>query len=297
MDKEIPSYLAKVARLAGYEVGIYLRRVFRTDMLVDTKVSFHDPVTVHDRNVEHRLHDLLGNAVPGSHVLGEETGEHVLDGERPELRGLNRRLHIDDAENVRWIIDPIDGTANFACGRDYFCTSIAAEYRGELVAAAIYAPFSDQMFWADDHQAWVVHGDRQVHLNAHGPAEERLAVIDWYPSFVTNNEHYLDRAVAQTSRIYRTYATVRTPGAVALDLAYVAAGFTGAACGTRTRPWDVAAGFHLVKTAGGKVHTFHIDDNQPPHLQGAFVACGKNLQPDTALEGIGEIVERQPELI
>lgn len=294
---DIAAYLAEVARRSAMDVGRYLRDVFRTDMTVDTKVSFHDPVTVHDKKVERRLHELLGNAVPGSHVLGEETGEHVLEAKGKPLRNVIRDATIDDPDNVRWIIDPIDGTANFACGRDYFCTSIAVEYRGKLVASAIYVPFSRQLFWADDDNAWYEHGDKLVRMSAKGPREECKAVIDWYPSFVTNNQHYLDKAVASTSVVYRTYATVRTPGAVALDLAYVAAGFTGAASATRTKPWDVAAGFHLVKTAGGKVWTFRIDDEHPDHLQGAFVACGPALEPDTALEGISDIVDCMPRVI
>ena len=176
-DAAIAHDLATLAGAAATAVAPYLRSVARTVTSFETKVDVHDPVTLHDRRVEGALHALLARMVPGSRVLGEETGEHVLPLEPPKLTGeftehflvptspevqgaLRRCAPLRN--RVRWIIDPIDGTANFAAGMSYFNTSVAAEVDGTVVAGAVSVPMSHELFVGDRDRCWV-EGPRPAH--------------------------------------------------------------------------------------------------------------------------------------
>lgn len=182
-----------IAGEGAQQVGVYLRKAFRAPLEVFLKAGIHDPVTIHDRYVEARLQYLLGRAVPSSRILGEETGEHVLDKEKvagagsltleqvqrasldqsrrqgakqvltnefawEQAQPSQRQVAVGAAElaqaketvknlgsRVRWIVDPIDGTANFAAGIPYFNTSIGVELDGKPVAGVIYVPYTREL--------------------------------------------------------------------------------------------------------------------------------------------------------
>lgn len=300
-----------VAASAALNVAEYLRVVFRRPLEVFTKKNFHDPVTVHDRWVENRLYTLLGGAVPNSLLLGEETGEHQLSahvliqaarhtgqndtltqtsGDAVFAEQLNQALQLVAklGERVRWIVDPIDGTSNFASGINYFNTSIAAELDGQVVAGVVNAPIVRELFVADDQQAWLVEAERKTQIFARGATEESRAVLTGYFPYRDPDEQHSLRAWQRARELARSYATIHSPGSAALDLAHVAAGHTSVAIGTAMKPWDVAAGFHLVKVAGGKVITYETAFNQdcPPHLRGIFVAQGRDLEAKVAQQAV-----------
>lgn len=288
--------LADALRYAAVSVAPYLRSVARTVADFDTKADQHDPVTVHDRHTEKLLHALLAYCVPGSRALGEEHGEVTLpsaadallptDTEAPvALLGEETDLSAiaDLGKRVRWIIDPIDGTANFASGRIYFGTSIAAELDGRIVAGVVTVPMLYEYFYADSQAAF--HVDRngtRTQIHAQGPHEEKQAVlISYYPPTTlkrTNPALAIERELA----LFDAYMAPRRTGACALDLAYIAAGWTGAMIGTMFKPWDVAAGLHILRTAGGwalnmPLHT-ELSDGYAPGV----VAAGANFHPTTA---------------
>lgn len=298
--------LAVLARAASRAVGPYLRRVSRTVMRVDTKADVHDPVTVHDRRVEGALHTLLAHMVPGSRVLGEETGEHLLpsspppfpDGftedvdlpTSPEVQGALRRVQLL-GPRVRWLVDPIDGTANFAAGLPWFNTSIGVELDGTVVAGAVNAPLLSEVYVADLDHAWREGEDGTVPLVSRGPVrEDEALLVSYHPGarLLTADPSF---AVGQESRLVSAYQTTRRLGACALDLAMVAGGWVGCVVGMSFKPWDVAAGLHLVKTAGGGVHTEPLDTGLPPGLCPAIVASVGTLHPTTALSVLADYVE------
>lgn len=267
-DERIAHDLAILAGAAARAVASYLRRAVSHVESVDFKADHHDPVTVHDKRVESALHVLLGYFVPGSRVLGEETGERTLprkfDGPTEEftedfefptsplVQGASRRC-MSLAERVRWIVDPIDGTANFAAGMPYFNTSIAAELDGAVVAGAINAPIMDHLFLADLTHAWLRTDGEDIDIHAQGPTSERDAVVlSYHPSLHSFINDPAGSAEEYT-RLASTYQAVRRPGAAALDLAMVASGRAGAMLAGTMKPWDVAAGIHMVKVAGGNV--------------------------------------------
>lgn len=289
--------LALLAQGAARAVAPYLRRVAHTVTVVETKADVHDPVTEHDRRVESALHTLLARMVPGSRVLGEETGEHVLPEDpgrippdfadhfalptAPEVRGaLQRSSELGD--RVRWILDPIDGTANFAAGLPWFNTSVAAELDGQVVAGSISVPLAREVFTADSEHCWHQDPDGTHELRAEGPAREQDAVLlSYHPGlgWLTREPHL---SLDHEARLARAYQAVRRPGAGALDLAMVAAGWAGAMLGVSFKPWDVAAGIHMVRVAGGQVLNLPGTTSLPDGLRPIVVASARSLDAPTA---------------
>ncbi|QWW18827.1 inositol monophosphatase [Schaalia sp. 19OD2882] len=303
MDTALDTHLAHAALEAASAAAPYLRAHVRQGTSFDTKHDFHDPVTIHDKAVEAALHHLLGVAVPGSHVLGEETGETVLTAAahpaRPEVAPeptSSRWCQAVDAldglaDRVRWIVDPIDGTSNFACGMPWFCTSIGVELDGQRVAGAIVAPMLREAWVADSTRAWYEDGQGNVReLDAKGATSEREAVLICYypgPSLFGPDPHTVAERFA---RIVHAHQSTRRTGASALDLAHVASGWLGGMMGFSFGPWDMAAGTHIVEVAGGSIEDVDPEGVLPHGLRPVILAAGAGLDLATAREVMGEVV-------
>lgn len=289
----IATDLAELAAHGALSVAGYLRAAARTAPPYDTKRDLHDPVTAHDRAVETALHNFFGAAIPGSRVLGEEMGEQTLpsgvDLGREEPLGVGARYL---GSRVRWIIDPIDGTANFASGSTYFGTSIGVELDGRIVAGAISIPYTEELFVADLHDAWHIdrHGQRSP-LRSSGPTVESQAVLLSYYPGLGYLRHQPDMAMRHQQLLMGSYMAVRRPGAGALDLAMVAAGWAGAMLGTSFGPWDVAAGIHLVKIAGGHILNLPMRSALPDGLRPAVLATVGSLDASAAQSVLREVDE------
>lgn len=226
--------LARIAEIAARATGDRLRGAFRSRPEVAVKRDFHDPVTEHDRAAEETIREVLAEHTPGSVVVGEEGGTRG-DGEG------------SPAGAVRWYVDPIDGTANFAAGLPFFCTSIAAVVGSEVVAGVVYDPVRDDMFTAALDGA-TCNGEP---IRSAGATEDRTGVIvTGYPN-ARELKRAGDAALRNYARLIESFATVRRPGSAALCLAHVAAGWSDAAYGTSVNAWDVSAGLLLVRRAGG----------------------------------------------
>lgn len=304
-----PAVLRRVAVDAAAGRVPALRAAFRAGPCVPTtaahpslKTNHHDLVTEYDRATEAALVRALTDAVPGSQVLGEETGAHG-DPEHP----------------LRWIVDPIDGTSNFTHGFAMFSVSIAAEVDGELVAAAIADPAAGQVFSSDDTGAWLA-ALRWSSPNTAAPpcpdspekasdarqagavvvTEERpLAEVARPAPDAALGEHGLNlvtsypagealalegsAALERFGELVRTYATVRRTVSGALELAYTAAGWADAALYVDTKPWDVAAGVHLLRAAGG---TWVGGDHTTPFA----LALAPGRSAPTALQVLDDII-------
>lgn len=221
--------LLDIAVEAARSAGGLLREVFRTGVKVATKRDFHDPVTEHDVAAEELIRSVIGRRAPDSVVVGEEGGA-------------------SGSGEVTWYVDPIDGTANFAAGIAFFCVSVAAAVRGELVAGVIYDPVRDQLFTAGDGGA---HCDGRPLVSA-GPRVDREALLlTSYPTpGILAREG--EAALACYGRLVSSFAGVQRLGSAALKLAHVAAGWAHACYGPGASPWDVAAGALLVRGAGGR---------------------------------------------
>jgi len=226
-------FLRKAAQEAALSVGPMLSGAFRSAMDHDFKRDSHDIVTVHDRASEENISAFIMAAVPDSTIIGEETGE----------RGTGR---------VRWYIDPIDGTSNFARGIALWCVSIAAVVNGRVVAGVIYDPVAGDVFAADLSGAWL----NSKPLIARACEEESAAtIVSSFP-----NAQDLDLLGAEALDVHgtlvREFQAVRNLGSGALNLAHVAAGWADATMGFATNPWDVAAGVLILERAGGSYHGY-----------------------------------------
>jgi myo-inositol-1(or 4)-monophosphatase len=241
-DHAASARLREIATEAVQLVAPDLRQAFRTFMDVDFKRDQHDPVTEYDRQAEQAIAKLLTSRVPGSTVVGEEDGVRA------------------GSSTVTWYVDPIDGTANFAHGLAFFCSSIGAVVDDQVVAGAILDPIAGHLFSADLTGAWL-NGEP---LRSRGvSAEARGLLITSYPNARALAEDG-SWGLARYAELVAGYGTVRRPGSAALSLCHVAAGWADAALGTSVSAWDICAAQLIVRQAGGSYLGFGGDGwNQP----------------------------------
>lgn len=268
MDISFSQRLLKTAESAALAVGPQLERAFRSGMTIDYKKNLHDLVTVHDKASEERIIGHIFAAEPDSRILGEEGGS-TGDG------------------RILWIIDPIDGTSNFAHGVAFFCVSIAAVVDGEILAGVIYDPIAKLLFGADAEHAYL---NGALLRSAAHPQESRANVMTDYPSAEAIR---LDgpAALAHFGTLVSTYSTVRRTVSGALGLAHVAAGWADCTFGLDTNPWDVAAGALIVRRAGGSYAAFRYDDEDRPDYEApCYVAIGAGGNCPTVVDLVGSLV-------
>lgn len=221
--------LRQVAEEVAREAGAPLRAAFRGAMEVDYKVDLHDPVTVHDRQTEALIRERLLAAVPNSAFLGEEGGE---TGSGP----------------VKWLVDPIDGTSNFAAGLAFWCVSIGAVADGRILAGVVFDPMTGNLFSADLSGAWL-NGAPLAPRRVRPEAE--AALITGFP---VQRDFRLDgreAALADFGDLVSAFSTLRRPGSAALTLCHIAAGWADAAVGFGVNAWDVTAAILILRQAGG----------------------------------------------
>ncbi len=297
--------LALMCRSAAQSVAPYLTyaRTILDDATTQIKTNQHDPVTPFDQATERALSLILSSFIPGSTILGEEDGQRMLPGGLPtdlptQVLPVSLDFHMDArslASRVRWIVDPIDGTSNFAAGLTYFATSIAAELDGVVVASAICAPCYEETFWANESQGWLEVGEPLGQANAFyelqtSPvqAESDAVLLTYFP---TTSQLKLDAKLAADgfASLAHAYRALRRPGAAALDLAQVAAGRVGVVFAATLKPWDVAAGNHLVRVAGGHVCDRSVGTDLPAGLRPAVAAYAKGLKPNAVLTLLDQV--------
>jgi myo-inositol-1(or 4)-monophosphatase len=216
-----------------------------------------DFVSVADLKAEKILAEELSRARPEFSMLREEAGESpaAKQGTAPG----------------RWIIDPLDGTTNFLHGLPHWCISIAAEKNGEIVAGVVYAPISDELYWAEKGVG-AYQRSKRLRVSARRDMAECLLAtgIPFGNNADVMKPHFKD----QFARVVPKVAGVRRFGSAALDLAYVAAGRYDGYWEEGLKIWDIAAGVILVKEAGGTVEGMH--KNTDP-LAGSLIASNGQI--------------------
>lgn len=197
-------------------------------------------VTEIDRASEKAVLDIFRAATPDFEILTEESG--MLKG-RAGSEGARRR----------WVIDPVDGTTNYAHHFPYFAVSIGLEFlepaTGEYASllGAVYDPIMDQLFTAELGRGAFLNGERIWCSKTETVAQSLVATGLTYDVWESG------RGVAQIMQMIRHTRSVRINGCAALDMGYVACGRLDAYCDTGMSAWDLAAGRLLVTEAGGKV--------------------------------------------
>ena len=193
-----------------------------------------DLVTEVDRRCEELIIGRLRGDFPEHRFLAEENvaGENTYDSEVP----------------YKWIIDPLDGTTNYAHGFPWFCVSIALEHRGEIILGVIYHCMMDELFTAVRGAGAFLNGN-PITVSERSPLRRSLLATGFPYDRLRDNENNFDNFV----NFQLASRAVRRAGAAALDLAYVAAGRLDGYWECKLKPWDVAAGSLLVAEAGGTV--------------------------------------------
>jgi myo-inositol-1(or 4)-monophosphatase len=222
----------EVAVVAARTAGRFQR--FRLESVLDVALKGDkDLVTEVDRESERLVvSHILGN-FPEHNIIAEE-GEYV-QGSSP----------------FRWIIDPLDGTTNFAHGFPWFCVSIGLESAGELVTGVIYNPMHDELFTATRGGGAFLNGSR-LHVSCRSPLCNTLLGTGFPYDCASDPANNFGNFIS----FQKAARGIRRAGAAALDLAYVAAGRLDGFWELKLKPWDVAAGVLLVREAGGTVTTF-----------------------------------------
>lgn len=219
-----------VAVSAARAAGDLQRRKVGTGVTVSHKGSV-DLVTDVDRESEAIIVAAIGERFPGHAILAEEGGAYHTA-----------------SSPFRWIIDPLDGTTNYAHGFPWFAVSIALEVDGRVEMGVVYHPMMDELFTAVRGEGAFLNG-RPLRVSENGSMRDALLATGFPYDRTPDNENNIDLFVAFTM----ASRGVRRAGAAALDLASVAAGRLDGFWECKLKPWDVAAGMLLVEEAGGWV--------------------------------------------
>lgn len=256
---DIPSYLALATQLAR-DAGRYALEASKGELRVNTKSNNFDLVTHVDTHNEAFIRDGILARFPDHAFLGEEGGAHSGDAE------------------VKWIVDPVDGTINFTHGLPIWCISIGIEIAGMPTCGVIYDPNRDELFAASKGSGAFLNGRR---LNVSAIADpERALLVTGFPYNIAENPN---KAIERFAEFLRRGLVVRRLGSAALDLAYVAAGrFDGFFEGNLS-PWDTCAGSVILTEAGGKITHY---DNLPYSIYGKSIIATNGLMHELIVEVI-----------
>ncbi len=228
----IKSTLLKATEAGAKE----LLRFFNTDFKITNKEGINNPVTEADHASEKAIFEVIKNDFPNHFILSEEAGEIKMDSE------------------YKWIIDPIDGTINFANNIPICCVSIGVEHKGKMIMGAVYNPFMNEFYfaekgvgaWLNDNKLTVTKKDKVINS----------CLVTGFPYT------YLDAPngpLQVFEKLIRKGVPVRRLGSAALDLCWLAAGRFDGFYEHKLQAWDSAAGFLIVEEAGGKVTDFNGD--------------------------------------
>ncbi len=239
------NFAVQTARDAGRLLAERFGRILRI-----SNKSELDLVTEADLASERLIIDRIRTHYPRHAILAEESGTNppVADGDRSEWR---------------WIIDPLDGTTNYAHGYPCFCISMGLENKGTMELGVIYDPMRDEMFTAERGLGASLNGKRiQVSPT---PNLASALLCTGFPYDVRERNEF----ARHFANFIMNAQGVRRDGAAALDLAYVAAGRFDGFWEEGLNPWDVAAGVLLIEEAGGRVSDYQggsVDIFNPPIL-------------------------------
>ncbi len=222
----------KAARAAG---SIINRAALDLDVLKIGRKGPNDFVSEVDRAAEMAIINTLLEAYPGHGILAEESG---------------REHGAADSDYV-WIIDPLDGTTNFLHGFPVYAVSIALSFRGVIQQAVVYDPTRNDLFYASKGRGAYLN-DRRLRVS------KRLRLSDSLigTGFPFRKGDNFKRYVKMFEEVMTSCAGLRRPGAAALDLCYVAAGYYDGFFETGLQPWDIAAGSLMITEAGGLIGNF-----------------------------------------
>jgi myo-inositol-1(or 4)-monophosphatase len=222
-----------VALHAARQAGNYLQQslgsVSTQDIVYKGDINI---VTPFDLEAQRLILETLMACFPDHKYLTEEEQENSRN----------------SSSRWRWIIDPLDGSSNYAAGFPHFCTSVALEFSGEIVLGVVYSPTLDESFYAIRGNGAFLNGKR-IHVSSSPYLIESVIAT----GFPYDNKDTLQECLRLLAKITPVTRTTRALGAAALDLCYVACGRLDAYWDVELSPWDMSAGGLIVREAGGTV--------------------------------------------
>lgn len=196
--------------------------------------GYADPVTEYDKKSENILIEGIMKRYPNSSILTEESGEYSSEG------------------NIRWIIDPLDGTVNFIHSIPFIALSVGLEVDGEIVGGIIYNPILEEFYYASVGEGSFLN-NRRIFVSKTNSPQHSLVVT----GFPYHREGRVEELLKPLRTIIRDYQGFRRLGSACMDLVYVARGSFEVFYEENLKPWDTSAGKVIVEEAGGKVTDYY----------------------------------------
>ncbi len=218
----------EVATEAAHAAGDLLRSRFHRPLTVNES-------TAHDIKLE--VDVLTQNLI--SEILLRNFPEHALYGEEGIVG--------DQSSDHQWVVDPLDGTVNYFYGIPHFCTSIALRFRGEIIVGVIYDPMRDELWSGEKGKPATLNGI-EIHVSTRADLAEAIVSVGLSKTSAT-----IESGLPVLSEMVHRVRKCRMLGSAALDLAYVACGRIDAYIEQGISLWDIAAGWLLVESGGGRV--------------------------------------------
>lgn len=220
---EITGFAVHLAKESGKVQKEHYQKRFEIRYKGETNI-----VTDVDIACQERIVALIKERYPSDNIIAEEK-ENVLD-----------------MPGNAWIVDPIDGTTNYAHSYPFFCTSVAYQLEGDVVAGAVYNPIFDELFYASKGGGAYFNGQRVV-VSEVSVMKKALLSTGFPYDLATNPENNIDHFI----RFLYEAQAIRRDGSAALNLCYVACGRFDGHWEMKLNPWDIAAGALIVREAGG----------------------------------------------
>ncbi len=242
-------FLTSLAEGAGDILMKYFYKTHRIERKPNAGI-----VTEADKAAENYLIKKIFRKYPNSSIITEESGEY------------------EGRDGLTWVLDPLDGTTNYAHGFPWFCVSIGLYENDKPVAGMIWAPFWKEQFFAELGKGAKLNGKR-IQVSKTARLQDALLGTGFY--YMKGSD--LKREMGIFTKMNESALGVRRPGSAALDLAYVACGRYDGFWEKKLSSWDVAAGFLLVTEAGGKISGY---DGKPTTIfDGQVIASNTKLHP------------------
>ncbi|MGC4057055.1 MAG: inositol monophosphatase family protein [Chitinophagaceae bacterium] len=227
--EQLRQAIIDAANAAGKIIGSYFQGVFT----VESKDGKNNLVTEVDNHSEKVIIDIIKERFPGHSIISEEVGEMIQDSE------------------YQWIIDPIDGTVNFAHGIPICCVSIGLRHQGKMLMGVVYNPLMNEFFFAERGKGAFLNG-QPIRVSAKQDFKTACLVTGFPYKWPETKEH----PIKVFERMILQGLPVRRLGSAAIDLCWVACGRFDGFWEYNLNSWDVAAGYLIVREAGGRISNF-----------------------------------------
>ncbi len=218
---------------AAKHAGIFLKENIDNITTIEEKSTEINLVTDIDKRSEAMIIGMIKDRFPDHEIIAEESGAST------------------GTSDYRWIVDPLDGTTNYTHGLPLFCVSIGVEYKGEMIAGAIYDPMRDELFSAEKGSGAFLNG-KPIQVSTEARLIRSLLITGFPYNIHENPNHALEHFNNFT---YEAQA-IRRLGSAAIDMAYVACGRAEGFWEVHLHPWDMAAAIVIIREAGGMVTDF-----------------------------------------